>query len=208
MRGIGQQFNLGLRYRGTILTGLVVAAATALAAGAANLDPKHQSKYSENAVPVSFKPEASETERSGSLARLGLSLDHNVRNPYFTRVKLGAAARRAGVKAMIRELRKDQNVGLVEPDYTVHSCAIPNDSLHNEQWALNNVGQTFGTSDADIDATEAWDKTTGSTSVIVAVIDTGVDYMHPDLSPNIMRDGLGNVIGYDFADYDPDPLDE
>src|SRR5438128_1947418 len=59
--------------------------------------------------------------------------------------------------------------------------AIPSDASFSSQWALNNTGQTGGKVDADIDAPEAWDVTTGSLKNVVAVIDTGIDYTHPDL---------------------------
>ena len=109
-----------------------------------------------------------------------------------------------------------------QPNYHVQlDChTYPNDPKYYTQWGMNNTGQTGGTSDADIDAREAWDITTGSSSVIVAVIDTGVDYTHPDLAANIWTnlgeipdDGIDNdgngfiddVHGWDFQNDDNDP---
>src|SRR6185295_6932651 len=88
------------------------------------------------------------------------------------------------------------------------ATSIPNDSLFPSQWGLNNTGQSAGTPDADVDAPEAWDRTTGSDTVVVAVVDSGVDYQHPDLADNILRDGSGAVVGYDFANNDADPMDD
>jgi subtilisin family serine protease len=84
---------------------------------------------------------------------------------------------------------------------------IPNDPLFGQQYALNNTGQSIGgiagTPDADIDAAEAWDVTTGSSAVTVAMVDDGVDPGQPDLVPN-----LDMASGFDFGDNDPDPIAE
>ena len=109
-----------------------------------------------------------------------------------------------------------------EPNYIVKALKTPNDPRFNELWAMNNAGQTGGTSDADIDAPQAWDISTGSKEVIVAVIDTGVDYTHEDLAGNmwtnpgeIQGNGLDDdnngfvddYYGWDFTYDDNDPMD-
>jgi subtilisin family serine protease/subtilisin-like proprotein convertase family protein len=71
------------------------------------------------------------------------------------------------------------------PDYMVSLTRTPNDSSFASQWGLNNTGQSGGTAGADIHAPAAWNITTGSGKTIVAIIDTGVDYTHPDLAANM-----------------------
>ncbi len=97
----------------------------------------------------------------------------------------------------------------------------PNDPEFENQWALNNVGQDGGKANADIAALKAWLKSQGSEDVVVAVLDTGVDYSHPDLRTNMWLrpdsvptyndDELGmidDLHGYD-ADADAgDPMDD
>ncbi|HMS09330.1 MAG TPA: hypothetical protein PKE66_07590, partial [Pyrinomonadaceae bacterium] len=61
----------------------------------------------------------------------------------------------------------------------------PNDPYFTDQWALFNSGENGGKSRADIDAQKAWEQTKGSEEVVVAVLDTGVDYIHPDLVANM-----------------------
>ncbi len=97
----------------------------------------------------------------------------------------------------------------------------PNDPLFNEQWSLLNTGQREGKTGADISASLAWAKTKGSEKIVVAVIDTGVDYHHQDLHNNIWTRpaslapysdaDLGNfddLHGFDAADNDGDPMDD
>jgi thermitase len=98
---------------------------------------------------------------------------------------------------------------------------FPNDPQFESQWALNNVGQNGGKEHADIDALKAWAKTQGSEDVVVAVLDSGVDYTHKDLVANMwMRpenlpqytdDELGTVNdlqGFDADANAPDPMDD
>ncbi|MCI0360864.1 MAG: S8 family serine peptidase [Planctomycetaceae bacterium] len=80
-------------------------------------------------------------------------------------------------------------VAFAEPDYIVQAAVLPSDSSFGSLYGLNNTGQVIGgvagVVDADIDAPEAWDLSQGSSEVVVGVIDTGVDYNHPDLYLNI-----------------------
>ena len=80
-------------------------------------------------------------------------------------------------------------VQYVEPNYVWHKTDVPNESLFAQQWALRNTGQTIqgqaGTPNADIQAVLAWDKTLGSRNVVVGVVDSGIDYTHPDLVDNL-----------------------
>ncbi|MBI2824505.1 MAG: S8 family serine peptidase [Planctomycetia bacterium] len=112
----------------------------------------------------------------------------------------------------------------VEPDFVLSTTVTtPNDTLYSTLWGMNNTGQTGGTADADIDAPEAWDLATGSSDIVVGVIDTGVDYTHSDLAANIWTnpgeipgDGIDNdnngfvddIRGWDFANDDNDPMDD
>jgi subtilisin family serine protease len=111
----------------------------------------------------------------------------------------------------------------IEPDFAIAPRAVPNDPSFGTQWGLRNTGQSGGVRGGDIAATAAWDVTTGSRGVVVAVIDSGFDYTHPDLAANVWRnpgevpgDGLDNdgngfvddVHGWDFANNDADPMDD
>ena len=97
-------------------------------------------------------------------------------------------------------------VASVVPDYLRFATLVPNDPDFGSQWALHNTGQTGGSSDADVDGPEAWELVTGNRDVIVAVMDTGVQYDHADLAANMWTNGSGQY-GYDFVDDDPDPMD-
>ncbi len=100
------------------------------------------------------------------------------------------------VLEVMKALRASGAFEYVEPDYLVRGNRMPTDPafVSGALWGLRNTGQIGGTPDADIDAPEAWDLTTGSTNVIVAVIDTGIRYTHQDLASQMWRNA-GEIPG-------------
>ena len=86
---------------------------------------------------------------------------------------------------VITAYQAQPGIAYAERNYVVRAQVMPNDPSMGQLWGMHNLGQMGGLIDADIDAPEAWDLATGSNSVIVAVIDTGVDYTHPDLAANM-----------------------
>ena len=120
------------------------------------------------------------------------------------------------VQSAVNIYESNPDVLYAEPDYVISILpdqtgpiivdinspkilSIPNDSFFPNQWSFHNTGQTMGTSGADIDALGAWGISTGSNSVVVAVIDTGVNYSHSDLSSNIW-DNVGEIPGNGIDD--------
>jgi subtilisin family serine protease len=150
------------------------------------------------------------------------SLRSFLSDPYLLHVKVPASI---GTEKAIYLLKLNPNVEYVEKNRILH--VFTNDTYWSKLWGLSNTGQSGGTPDADIDAAEAWGLFTGSSDVVVAVIDTGVDYNHEDLAANIWTnpgesgngketDGIDNdgngyiddFRGWDFYDNDNNPMDE
>lgn len=79
------------------------------------------------------------------------------------------------------------SVAAVHHDVWIEVVGVPNDPLFSSQWGLRNAAQTGGTAGADIDAPGAWDLEIGSSAVVIAISDTGIDYGHPDLAASMWR---------------------
>ncbi len=135
------------------------------------------------------------------------------------------------VRAAVERYMSDPNVEYAEPNYI--RCASSVDAADSfftpQQWALHNTG-TFanGTFGVDIKAREAWELTQGNRKVVIAVIDTGIDYNHPDLVSNVwtnsgeigaadarvngVDDDLNGYVddwrGWNFIDGNNDPFDD
>jgi subtilisin family serine protease len=127
------------------------------------------------------------------------------------------------------EYQKLAEVEYAEPNFEIEldeaeaplEPILPHDPQFNDQWALANSGQRGGKQGADISATVAWATTTGSEKVVVAVLDSGVDYTHEDLIQNMwMRPAdmapyqdneLGTIDdehGFNAIDSASDPMDD
>lgn len=134
---------------------------------------------------MQYRSSTARAERAALRATTGARVVDSIPRARTEVVKVA----RRNVEETIAALESSPDVAFAEPNFYVHSFATPNDPRYGQMWGLHNTAQTLsgvaGTADADIDAPEAWDVTTGSSAAVVAVIDTGVAYDHPDLAANI-----------------------
>lgn len=128
----------------------------------------------------------------------------------------------ADIESTTAAWNSTSEVVLAEADQVGEYFATPDDTLFSQMWGLHNTGQTGGTADADIDAPEAWDLITDSSSVVIAIVDSGVNYNHPDLNPRMWVNAgeiagngidddsngfIDDVYGIDAANGTGDPMD-
>ncbi|MDP8218929.1 MAG: S8 family serine peptidase [Candidatus Theseobacter exili] len=112
----------------------------------------------------------------------------------------------------LQELKSDPDIEFAEPDYLVSACIVPDDTYYPDQWGMPKVA-----------APETWDYTTNGSGVIIACIDSGINYNHPDLAGNLwvnsneipnngIDDDLNGYVddywGWDFENGDKDPIDD
>jgi thermitase len=174
-------------------------------------------------VIVKFRDGADEFTKD--LARFRVSGTRKKLFKYVPGLEVIKLSRVVSVEEAIKLYRQDPDVVYAEPNYILRTTLTPNDPrfVSGEMWGLNNFGQSGGTPDADIDAPEAWNKATGNGNVVVAIIDSGIDYNHPDLASNMFRneadcnnngiddDGNGYVddcYGIDTQNNDSNPMDD
>src|SRR4051812_30384287 len=148
---------------------------------------------SDGRVIVGFAATAEPADQAAALHRAGARKDTVLQSGIHV-VDVGAGR----APAAMASLHAERSVRYAEPDYRVHVDAVPNDPSLGLQWGMRNVGQTVngvtGTPGADDHATQAWNVTTGSKNVVIAEVDSGIDYNHPDLAAN-MWSNPGTVNG-------------
>lgn len=179
--------------------------------------------YAPDAVIVKFRPSANASNKArarGLVNALSKREYRIVKGLEKLKLKPNQSVNKA-----VRALSKLPFVEYAEPDYRVQKAT--NDTYYNLLYAIDNSGQAVaglsGTPDADMDVLEAWNIQTGDPDLIIAVIDEGVVWDHPDLANNmwvntgeIAGNGVDDdsngfvddVYGYDFYDNDNDPRDE
>ena len=132
--------------------------------------------------------------------------------PHLNVFHLKASKNLSNLKKILESYKTNPNVLYAEPNYIYYPYSVPNDELLSKQWALSNI-----------EATRAWEIEKGKAKIIIAIVDTGVNWNHPDLVnkiwnnkneiPNDFIDNDNNgytddIRGWDIADNDNDPMDE
>jgi len=231
----------GLRFRLAVLATITCIISTSSRAQAAPAYPRDRAHVREREDPsghrqshqahtsdrvlVRFQPHVAERARQAIRAAAGVA---RVRHRFRAIKGLELLEVPAGrVGSAVAALRRQGAVRYAEPDYQVHAVGLPDDPDFAQLWGLQNTGQSVngmvGTPGADINVVPAWEAWTGDADFRIAVIDTGIQWDHPDLQANVWTnpgevpgngiddDGNGwvdDVHGYDFSNDDGDPYDD
>ncbi|RME34295.1 MAG: hypothetical protein D6786_05320 [Gammaproteobacteria bacterium] len=229
LRRLTREHNAALRWSGTDTGSTLPTELHLLASGSQQNRPPARKPAAADHVPgqllVRFLPSARPAQRRALLHRLGLRMIRQLPRIHTWQLDGVDEARLA---ATIRTLQASGLVEYAEPNYLRHPRLLPDDPRFGQQWALHNSGQTVpdpagftpGAPGEDMALAAAWDLTTGSRQVVVAVLDDAVDIHHPDLYANIWSnpgeiagngfddDGNGyidDIHGWDFTNNDNDP---
>ncbi|MFC1617298.1 S8 family peptidase [Candidatus Margulisiibacteriota bacterium] len=177
-------------------------------------------KYVEGEILIKFKANTKLKSKTNAMAKVKADKLQRITSKKNKKLQIEIwKLKNISIEDAIKELKKDPNIEYAEPNRVIKLSNVPNDlSLVGSQWALYHPTNP----DRDINAPEAWDIATGN-NVVIAVIDTGIDYNHEDLANNIWintgeipdngidddNNGyIDDIRGYDFGDMDNDPLDE
>ena len=149
-----------------------------------------------------------------SMVARGHAVVENRGLPGWAQVRVGAGQT---MESALAAYRNDPNVEYVQPNYLYRATAAPNDTQYGQLWAFSNAGQTVtagtyapnaGTVGDDMHIEAAWGRITDCSSVVVALLDSGVNYSHEDLAANMWNGGSSFPHhGHDFVDDDDDPMD-
>lgn len=197
-----------------LLALLVLCVAPSAAATTARSDSSSEGPaYAAGRALVQFKPGVSAAAIARVSSRAGARPLREIDTPLHGRGELVVVrSGTASTRALVRALNADPRVEYAEPDYIRRADALPDDPLLGELWGMPQIG-----------APGAWALTAGAADVVVADIDTGVDYTHPDLAASMWKnlgeipandiddDGNGyvdDVYGIDACNRDADPMDD
>jgi thermitase len=137
---------------------------------------------------VKFKRGVSEKKKNAIHGKHGVKVKEKIKGIGVERLGIPKGKT---VPGMLKVYKKNPNVEFAEPNFLARAVTTtPNDPYYSYQWALSKI-----------QADEAWDIEKGSSAIIISIVDTGVDYTHPDLAAKV-------TYGYDFVNWDTDPIDD
>lgn len=205
-----------MKIRNLILVSLFIFSGNVFSAHSKNL----KSNFVSGEILVKYRPTMSSFDQSVAIEREGGVRIGKRMKKGWNRVKL---KKTLNVQEAIEEFKQDPDVLHAQPNYIYHALATPNDPRYGQLWGLKNTAQTItstggrdtpssennpGVSGRDMNLEYAWNNITDCSSVVVAVIDSGVNYNHSDLESNMWNGGGAYPNhGYDFVDSDNDPMD-
>jgi len=163
-------------------------------------------QYVPDQVLVKFKPSLSAEQREATVAAYQTRKIRRIPSIDIYHLQ---TPENVSVEEMLYLLEQNPDVEYAVPNHIRHLAITPNDPLFGQQYALYNPNQIVppgspqqGIERPDIRAREAWEETMGDDEVIIAILDTGVDFGHPDLDDKLLMNG------YDFVNDDSDPTDD
>lgn len=163
-------------------------------------------QYASNEVLVKFKTSLSETEVADLIEVYKSQKIKKIEKLNVYQIQI---PEHFSVEEMVYAFDRNPDVEYAEPNYIARITATPNDLLFPEQYALSNTGQDIGapgspsgTPSADIKAPQGWEETKGSQATVIAILDTGIDLLHPDLQNKVISGGR------DFVNDDFDATDD
>src|SRR5690349_9604787 len=169
-------------------------------AGASKMQERTTPPYREGELLIRFRPGVSQLVKDLIVSTQGARRKKDLKGESEVE-KLQLPKGREWNAAL--ELLMNPQVEFAEPNFLIaKEDFTPNDPQFQEQWSLRNTSQSGGQYGSDINATTAWQTTTGSSETVVAVIDSGIDFTHPDLmnnqwtNPNTAESN--DVHGWDF----------
>lgn len=155
-----------------LLLGIFVVIASAFVLWTRNqVSAEGNNEFAKGEILVKFKESVSPSEVAEVHKKLGGRVKETIHGINVQVVDIGGKKVGEAVSAYARNGR----VEFVEPNYIAYVLDIPNDTHFNLQWGMDN------SNDADIDAPEAWDLTTSTSEIKIAILDTGIDQTHEDL---------------------------
>lgn len=205
-----------MKFKNLIILSALIYTGSIYAAQSKKLKPRFKS----NEILVKYKSSMSTFDQGVAIEREGGERIGRRMKKGWNRVKLKKAL---SIKEAIEDFKQDPDVLHAQPNYIYHTLATPNDPRYGQLWGLKNTAQTIisaggrdaasaennpGVSGRDMNLEYAWNSITDCSSIIVAVIDSGVNYNHSDLESNMWDGGVAYPNhGYDFVSNDNDPMD-